>query len=59
MEEQITTLFRYCWYNLFRDVQFVQKPFDTLIIYIYIYIYIYILEQILNFEQILISKNST
>ena len=26
--------FRYCWYNLFRDVQFVQKHFDTLVNYI-------------------------
>ena len=27
-------LFRYCWFNLFRGVQFLQKLFDTLISYI-------------------------
>ena len=33
MEKQITISVRYCWYNLFRDVQFVQELFDTLINY--------------------------
>ena len=35
MEEQLTIPFRYCWYDLFRGIQFVQKLFDTLINYIY------------------------
>ena len=35
MEEQLKLFpFRYCWYNLFRYVQYVQKRFDTLINYI-------------------------
>ena len=35
MEEQLKLFpFRYCWYNLLRYVQYVQKRFDTLINYI-------------------------
>ena len=35
MEEQLKLFpFRYCLYNLFRYVQYVQKRFDTLINYI-------------------------
>ena len=34
MEEQLAIPSRYCWYNLFRDVQFVQDLFHTLINYI-------------------------
>ena len=31
MEEQLTIPFRCCWYNQFRDIQFVKEIFDTLI----------------------------
>ena len=34
MEEQLTIPFMYCRYNLFRDAQFVQNIFDTLVKYI-------------------------